>query len=92
MVCVHPPSSLECPTFGEIASIFVPNDTKQFLVCLYHTETYSSHHNAYQVVRTHEYNMVSIDQLGVHEVYHKYSVIPHFYVVMKSYFYVEYDI
>ncbi len=92
VVCVNPPSNLECPTFGEIIRIFVPHDTKQLLIRLYNTETYSSHYNAYQVVKSHHFSVISINQLGIHDVYHKYSVPPNFYVLIKSYYHVEYDI
>lgn len=92
IVCLSPPSNLECPTFGEIIRIFVPEDTKQLLVQLYNTETYSSHYNAYEVVKTNQFNIISITHLGIHEVYHKYCVSRHLYVVVKSYHHVDYDI
>ena len=92
MVCVIPPSSMECPMFGEISYIFVPSDIKQFLILLYHTKAYSSHYNAYQVTKTQDYDLISVNQLGVHEVYHKYFVASNIYIVMKSYHHIEHDI
>lgn len=92
IVCLNPPSDLECPTFGEIVRIFVPNHTKNLLIHLYNTETYSSHFNSYQVVKTPQFSMVSINQLGIHEAYHKYTVSHHLYVVIKSHYHVEYEI
>ena len=92
MVCVNPPTSLELPTFGEVVRIFVPDDTKQLLLCLYNTEAYSPHFNSYQVVKTNKFSLISITELGIFEVYHKYSVSPHSYVVIKSYHHIEFDV
>ena len=92
IVCTTPPSNLDYPTFGEIIRIFIPNDTKQFLVSLYHTEKYSAHFNSYQVVKTNQFSIISIRKLAIHDVYHKYFVPPHMYVVIKSYHHIEYDI
>ena len=75
-----------------VKCIFVPEDTKQLLVCLYSTERYSPHFNSYQVVKTNQFSLIFIAQLGIFEVYHKYSVSPHSYVVIKSHHHVEYDI
>lgn len=94
IVCVSPPTNFEHPIFGEIIRIFVPNDTKQLLLRLYDTETYSAHFNAYQVVQNNQYRIISVSQLGIHEVYHRYVISPHdhSYVVIKSYHHVEFDI
>ena len=92
MVCVTPPTSLELPTFGEVVRVLIHDDTKELLLCLYNTEAYSQHFNAYQVVKSNQFSLVSITQLGIFEVYHKYSVSSHSYVVIKSYHHVEFDI
>ena len=89
IVCVNPPTNSEHPTFGEIVHIFVPDDTKQLLLHLYVTDTYSSHFNVYQVVQNNQFSIISVSQLGIHEVYHKYIVSPYLYVVIKSYHHVE---
>jgi hypothetical protein len=88
---VSPPTNSEYPIFGEIVRIFVPNDTKQLLLRSYDTETYSAHFNAYQVTQNNQYSIISVSQLGIHEVYHRYIVSPHSYV-LKSYHHVEFDI
>lgn len=92
LVCVTPPSNLECPTFGEIIHIFIPDHTKIILVHLYQTETYSSHYNAYHIKKTPQFIMIPISQLGIHEVFHKYTVSSNLYALIKSYHHVEYDI
>ena len=92
VVCATSPSNLEYPTFGEIIRIFISNDIIHFLVSLYHTETYSPHFNSYQVVKTNQFSVISIRKLGIPDVYHKYFVPPHMYVVIKSYHHIEYDI
>lgn len=92
IVCVNPPSNLESPTFGEIVRIFVHDDAKKLLIRLYDTETYSSHYNAYQVVKTHLFSVIPVNKLGIHEVYHKYFLSPNIFIVVKSYHHIEYDI
>ena len=92
MVCMNPPTSLELPTFGEVVHIFVPDDTKQLLLRLYNTEAYSPHFNSYQVSKTNQFSLISIMQLGIFEVYHRYSVSPHSYVVGTSYHHLELDV
>ena len=92
MVCVTPPTSLELPTFGEVVRIFVPDDTKQLLLRLYNTEAYSPHFNSYQVVKTNQFTLIPIAQLGIFEVYHKYYVSPHSYIVIKSHHCIEFDV
>ena len=79
------PLCLEYPTFGFVA-IFVPDDMKQLLVCLYKTEAYSTHY-AYEVVKTCQFCVIPMSQLGIHEVYHEYCITtaPDLYVVIKSY-------
>ena len=92
VVCVNPPTNSEYPTFGEIVRIFVPDDSRQLLLHLYNTETYSLHFNAYQIVQSNQFSVISIGQLGIHEVYHRYVVSPHTYIMIKSYHHVEFDI
>ena len=92
IICITPPSNLAYPTFGEIIQILLSNESKQFLVCLYHTETYSAHFNLYQVVKINQFSIICVNKLGIHEVYHKYFVPPRMYVVVKSYHHIEYDI
>ena len=91
-MCTSPPSDTDYPTFAEIIRIFVPDDTKQLLVRSYYTETYSSHFNAYQVVKTYQFSVVSVSKLSIHEAYHKYFISPNLYVMIISYHHVEYDI
>ena len=92
IICISPPNDLECPIFGEIIRIFIPDHTKFLLVHLYSTEMYSSHYNAYQVKKTNEYRIISLSKLGIHEVYHKYMISSHLFVIIKSYHHVEYGI
>ncbi len=92
IVCVNSPSSLEYPIFAEILRVFVPADTKQILIRLYNTKRYSNHFNAYHIVKGNHFPVICISELGIHEVYHKYSVSRNSYVVIKSYHHVEYDI
>ena len=75
--------------FGEVVRIFVPDDTKHLLLCLYNTEAYSAHFNSYQVVKTNQFTLIPITQLGIFEVYH---MSPHSYVVIKSYHCIEFDV
>lgn len=92
MVCVTPPTSMELPTFGEVVRVLIHDHTKLLLLCLYNTEAYSPHFNAYQVVKSNQFILLSITQLGIFEVYHKYSIPPHSYIVIKSYHHVEFDV
>lgn len=71
-VCIGPPSDIEYPTFAEIVRIFVPDETKQLLLRSYYTEAYSPHFNAYQVVKTNQFSVLSVSKLSIHEAYHKY--------------------
>ena len=90
-MCVNPPTNSEHPTFGEIVRILYLMTQNNFcFVCTSHT--YSSHFNAYQVVQNNQFNIISVSQLGIYEVYHKYIVSPYLYVVIKSYHHVEFDI
>ena len=92
IVCVNPPTNSEYPTFGEIVCIFVPDDSKKLLLHLYNIQTYSLHFNAYLIVQNTQFSVLSICQLEIHEVYHRYMVSPHTYISIKSYHHVEFDI
>ena len=91
IVCVTPPNDLRYPTFDEVICIFVPEHIKQLLICLYETEDYSSQYNAYHIV-DNSVQCRFLNQLCIHEVFHKYSVSSKFYVTIKSYHHVEHDI
>ena len=83
MVCVQKPSDSEYPVFGEVQHIIIVDDIKYLAVELYSSE-FSFHYFAYKVSSNYSFQIVPITKLALHQVYHKYNVLSHNFVVIRS--------
>lgn len=83
MVCMQKPSDNEYPVFGEIKHIIIVDDVKYLAVELYSSE-FCFHYFAYKVCSILSFQIVPITKLVIHQVYHKYSVSFHNFVVIRS--------
>ena len=83
MVCMQKPSDNEYPVFGEIKHIIIVDDVKYLAVELYSSE-FCFHYFAYKVCSILSFQIIPITKLAIHQVYHKYSVSFHNFVVIRS--------
>lgn len=89
VVCLKTPCDDDFPEFGEVTHILVPEESKILLVQKFLTRFYSEHYNAYCVVKTSEFTLVSVGDLALHDVFHPYNVESSYYIVVRSSTHVE---
>ena len=69
--------------------VLVPQDSKILLVQKFLTDSYSEHYNAYLVVKTSNFSLVSVSDLAIHDVFHPYTLLSSHYIVVRSSTHVE---
>ena len=89
VVCLRAPSDNEYPQFGEIVHVFVPDESKVFLVRELITESYCSHYNSYNVSKTSSFTALTVDELALHDVFHIYKLSSLYYITIRSCCHVE---
>lgn len=86
IVCIQAPSDEGYPTFAEVMWILIPEDFKFLVVRKMTTTSYSSHFNAYHVVESTAYSIVSVTELALHETFCLYKSS---FIVLRSCCHVE---
>ena len=89
MVCTKRPSDNDYPDFGEVSHILVHEEAKYLVLKKFETVTFSHHYFAYQVEPLKDFVLLSVCDLAIHQVFHKYCIESSFYVVVKSCDHVE---
>ena len=80
-MCLEAPSDSGYPGFAKVLSIIVPDDNKFLLVRKLLTQSYSSHLNAYEISKSLDFELVSVSDLALHDVF---SVYGSSYIVVRS--------
>lgn len=92
VVCTQKPSDNDYPVFGEVQYIILVEDLKQLIIKMFTTEEFNHHYHAYKVLPTNNYQSVLIGNLALHQVFHKYCVHSHIFVVVRSCHHIEHNI
>ena len=89
MVCVKRPSDDDYPDFGEVSRVLIHEEAKYLVLKKFATVTFSHHYFAYEVAPLQDYMLLSVCDLAIHQVFHKYYAQSNFYVVVRSCDHVE---
>ena len=81
IVCLEAPNDSDYPVFAQVLAIIVPDDNKFLLVRKLLTQLYSSHLNAYKVSKLSCFNIVTVSELALHDVF---SIYKSSYIVVRS--------
>ena len=74
MVCLQRPNDMAYPVFGEILYVIIDDDRKCFAMNLYETDEFCTHYSASRVFPTSKFDIIAVDKLALHQVYHRYHV------------------
>ena len=88
-MCTKRLSDDDYPDFGEVSHILVYKDAKYLVLKEFETVTFSHHYFAYQVEPLQDFVLLSVCDLAIHQVFHKYCIESRLYVVVKSCDHVE---
>ena len=81
-MCTKRPSDDDYPDFREVSLVLVHEEAKYFVLKKFH-------YFAYQIEPLEDVMLLSVCDLAIHQVFHKYCVESSFYVVVKSCDHVE---
>ena len=73
-MCTKQPSDEDYPNFGEVSHILVYEEAKYLVLKRYVTVDFSQHYFAYHIESSEDLMLLSICDLALHQVFHKYHV------------------